>query len=147
MTVALSGKDMASRLEEKFPGSIEESGPASLVVKSDSLLEVVGYLRDTEGLEFDFLNYITAVDYYSFFEVVYQMTSLKHNHSIVVKTRCYGREDPAVPSVIGLWRTADFQEREIYDLMGIKFEGHPNLKRLFLWEGFPGHPLRKDFIQ
>jgi NADH-quinone oxidoreductase subunit C len=147
MTVALSGKDIAQKLDEKFPGSIEESSRDSLVVKSDSLPAVAGYLRDTEGLEFDFLNYITAVDYYSYFEVVYQMTSIKHNHSIVIKTRCYGRENPTVPSVMSLWQTADFQEREIYDLMGIKFEGHPNLKRLFLWEGFPGHPLRKDFIQ
>ncbi len=146
MTVALSGKDIAGRLEEKFPGSIEESGPDSLVVKSDSLLAVAGYLKDTGGLEFNFLNYITAVDYYSYFEVVYQMTSLKHNHSIVMKTRCYGRENPSVPSVISLWQAADFQEREIYDLMGIKFEGHPNLKRIFLWEGFQGHPLRKDYL-
>ena len=52
-----------------------------------------------------------------------------------------------MPSVIGLWQGADFQEREIYDLMGIKFEGHPNMKRIFLWEGFPGYPLRKDFLQ
>lgn len=147
MTVALSGKDIASQLEEKFPGSIGESGKDSLVVKSDSLLAVAGYLKDTDGLEFDYLNYITAVDYYSYFEVVYQLTSLKHNHSFVIKTRCYDRENPTVPSVIGLWQGADFQEREIYDLMGIKFEGHPNLKRLFLWEGFQGHPLRKDFIQ
>jgi len=147
MTVALSGKDLAGQLEEKFPGSVEETAPHSLVVKSNSLLAVAGYLKDTESLAFDYLNYITAVDYYSYFEVVYQLTSLKHNHSIIIKTRCYGRENPTAPSVIGLWRSADFQEREIYDLMGIKFEGHPNLKRLFLWEGFQGHPLRKDFIQ
>ncbi len=146
MTVALSGKDIASQLEEKFPGSVEETGQDSLVVKSDSLLAVAGYLKDTGSLAFDYLNYITAVDYYSYFEVVYQLTSLKHNHSVIIKSRCYGRENPAVPSVVGLWQSADFQEREIYDLMGIKFEGHPNLKRLFLWEGFQGHPLRKDYL-
>ncbi len=146
MTVALSGKDLASQLEEKFPGSVEETGQDSLVVKSDSLLAVASFLKDTENLKFDFLNYITAVDYYSYFEVVYQLTSLKHNHSVIIKTRCYGRENPAVPSVIGLWQGADFQEREVYDLMGIKFEGHPNLKRLFLWDGFQGHPLRKDYL-
>jgi NADH-quinone oxidoreductase subunit C len=146
MTVALSGKEIASQIEEKFPGSVEESGQASLVVKSDSLLPVLTFLRDTPSLKFDYLNYITAVDYYSYFEVVYQLTSLEHNHTIVIKTRCYGRENPAVPSVIGLWQGADFQEREIYDLMGIKFESHPNLKRIFLWDGFPGHPLRKDFL-
>ncbi len=146
MTVVLSGKEIAGQIEEKFPGSIEESGPNSLVVKSDSLVAVATYLKDTDNLKFDYLNYITAVDYYSYFEVVYQLTSLEHNHTIVIKTRCYGRENPVVPSVVELWQGANFQEREIYDLMGIKFEGHPNLKRMFLWEGFPGHPLRKDFL-
>ncbi len=147
MTAALTGKDIATQLEEKFPGSIEETGPESVVVKSDSLLAVAEYLKNTESLAFDYFNYVTAVDYYSYFEVVYQLASTKHNHSVIFKTRCYDRENPTVPSVIGLWQGADFQEREIYDLMGIRFEGHPNLKRLFLWEGFKGHPLRKDFIQ
>ncbi len=146
MTVALSGKEIASQIEEKFPGSVEESSQDSLVVKSDSLLSAASLLKDTESLNFDYLNYITAVDYYSYFEVFYQLTSLEHNHSIVIKTRCYTRENPVVPSVVGLWQGANFQEREIYDLMGIKFEGHPNLKRMFLWEGFPGHPLRKDYL-
>jgi len=147
MTVALSGKEIASKIEEKFPGSIVESGQNSLVVKSDSLLSVATFLRDTESLKFDYLNYITAVDYFSYFEVVYQLTSLEHNHSVIIKTRCYGRENPSVPSVTGLWQGADFQEREIYDLIGIRFEGHPNMKRILLWEGFPGHPLRKDYLQ
>ena len=147
MTVALSGKEIASQIEEKFPGSIEESSQDSLVVKPDSLLDVAAFLRDTENLKFDYPNYITAVDYFSYFEVVYQLTSLEHNHTMVIKTRCYGRENPAVPSVIGIWQGADFQEREIFDLMGIKFEGHTNMKRIFLWEGFPGHPLRKDYLQ
>ena len=147
MTVAISGKEIASQIEEKFPDSVVESSEGSLVVKADSLLPVLTFLKDNDTLKFDYLNYITAVDYFSYFEVVYQLTSLEHNHTVVLKTRCYGRENPAVPSVIGLWQAADFQEREIYDLMGIKFEGHPNLKRIFLWEGFPGHPLRKDYLQ
>ena len=147
MTVAISGKEIAGQIEEKFPDSVVESSEGSLVVKSDSLLPVLTFLKDNDTLKFDYLNYITAVDYFSYFEVVYQLTSLEHNHTVIIKTRCYGRENPAVPSVIGLWQAADFQEREIYDLMGIKFEGHPNLKRIFLWEGFPGHPLRKDYLQ
>ena len=147
MTVALSGKELASQIEEKIPDSIEESSQDSLVIKSDSLLEVAAFLKDTEGLKFDYFNYITAVDYYSYFEVVYQLTSLEHNHSVLLKTRTYDRENPSAPSVISVWQGADFQEREIYDLMGIKFEGHPNLKRIFLWEGFDGHPLRKDYLQ
>jgi NADH-quinone oxidoreductase subunit C len=147
MTVALAGKDIASQIEKKFPGSIEEAGKDSVLVKSDALLAVAAYLKDTEGLKFDYFNYVTAVDYYRYFEVVYQLTSLEHNHTVIIKTRCYGRDNPTVPSLVGLWQGADFQEREIYDLMGIKFEGHPNLKRIFLWEGFKGHPLRKDYLQ
>jgi NADH-quinone oxidoreductase subunit C len=145
MTAALSSKEIAGRLSGKFPGAIEEAGKDSVLVKGDSLVKVAAYLKDTDGLKFDYLNYITAVDYYTYFEVVYQLTSLEHNRSVILKTRCYGRDNPTVPSVTGLWQGADFQEREIFDLMGIRFEGHPNLKRIFLWDGFPGYPLRKDF--
>jgi len=146
MTVSLSGKEVASKIEEKFPGSVVGSGQDNVVVKSDSLADVARFLRDSEGLDFDFLNFITAVDYYDHFEVVYLLSSLEHNHSLTIKARCYDRENPILPSVVGLWQGADFQERELYDLFGITFEGHPNLKRIFLWEGFAGHPLRKDFI-
>ncbi|MBA7677411.1 NAD(P)H-quinone oxidoreductase subunit J, chloroplastic [subsurface metagenome] len=146
MTVALSGKEIASQLGEKFRGSIVESNRDSFVVKSNSLLAVAAFLKDTLGLDFDYLNYITAIDYYDHFEVVYQLTSLEHNHSLLLKTRCYQRDNPTLPSVVSLWRGADLQEREIYDLFGIRFEGHPNMKRIALWEGFPGHPLRKDYL-
>ena len=146
MTVALSGKEVASQIEEKFSGSIIECCPEYLVIEKDSLLPIATFLKDTEGLDFNYLNYVTAVDYYDYFEVVYQLTSMEHNHSLVVKTRCYDRENPFLPSVVGLWQGADFQEREIYDLMGITFEGHPNMKRIFLWEGFQGYPLRKDYL-
>ena len=146
MTVVLSGKEVAAKLEQQFPASIIESNEDSLLVKGESLFELTSFLKTTPGLEFDYLNCITAVDYFDYFEVIYQLTSLEHNHTIVVKTRCYNRENPTLPSVVGLWQGADFQEREIYDLMGIRFEGHPNMKRLFLWEGFQGHPLRKDYL-
>ena len=147
MTVALSAKKIARQIEEHFPESIIESSPEALVVEGESLLPVATYLKTTPGLDFDYLTAVTAVDYYDYFEVVYQLTSMKHNHSLVVKTRCYGRDNPFLPSVVSLWRGADFQEREIYDLFGISFEGHPNLKRIVLWEGFQGHPLRKDYRQ
>jgi len=146
MTLALSGNEVASQIEEQFPGSVAESTADSLLVKGESLLEIAAYLKTTPGLDFDYLTSITAVDYYDYFEVIYQLTSIEHNHSLVVKARCYGRENPTLPSVVSLWRAADFQEREIYDLMGISFEGHPNLKRIALWDGFEGHPLRKDFL-
>jgi NADH-quinone oxidoreductase subunit C len=145
MTAALSGKEIADRLEKQLPGSIVTSSQDSLAVKSEFLLSAAAFLKDTPGLDFNYLAAITAVDYYDYFEVVYQLTSLEHNHSLVVKTRCYERDNPTLPSMVSLWRGADFQEREIYDLMGISFDGHPNLKRIFLWQGFEGHPLRKDY--
>jgi NADH-quinone oxidoreductase subunit C len=145
MTVALSGKDIAARIEEKLPGSLEDSGVDYLLVKPDSLVAVAEYLKNTDSLKFDYFNFVTAVDYYSYFELIYRLESVEHNHSIVIKVRCYDRDNSTVPSLAGLWQGANFQEREVYDLMGIKFEGHPNLKRMFLWDGFEGHPLRKDW--
>ena len=145
MTVALSVKEITEKLEEKLPGSLEDSGEDYLLVKNDSLMAVAEYLKDTDSLKFDYFNYVTAVDYYSYFELVYRLDSVEYNHSIVLKTRCYDRDNPTVPSLSGLWKGATLQEREVYDLMGIKFEGHPNLKRMFLWDGFEGHPLRKDW--
>ena len=145
MTVVLSAKEVASQIEEKFSGSIIECCPECLIIQKASLLPIAVFLKDTEGLDFNYLNYVTAVDYYDYFEVVYQLTSIEHNHSLVIKTRCYDRKNPVLPSVVGLWQGADFQEREIYDLLGITFEGHPNMKRIFLWDGFQGYPLRKDY--
>ena len=146
MTVALSGKEVAAKLEQQFPASIIESSEDSVVVNSKSLFQIIPFLKNTPEFEFNFLSSITAVDYLDYFEVVYHLTSIKHNHSLVVKTRCYGRENLVVPSIVSFYQGANFQEREIYDLMGIRFEGHPNMKRLLLWESFQGHPLRKDYL-
>ena len=146
MTLALSCKEISSKVEEQLAGSVVSSDQDSLEVKSESLLPVATFLKITPGLDFNYLASVTAVDYYDYFELVYHLTSLEHNHSIVLKTRCYDRGEPVFPSVVGLWQGADLQEREIFDLFGIKFDGHPNLKHLILWEGFQGHPLRKDFI-
>lgn len=145
MTVAISGKETADKLEQKFPGSIVESNENSLVIKSEFLLAIAAFLKTAPDLHFNYLSSITAVDYRHYFEVIYQLVSMVHNHSLAVKARIHERDNPALPSLVSLWRGADLQEREIYDLFGISFEGHPNLKRIVLWEGFPGHPLRKDF--
>ena len=113
-------------------------------MRTQFLLEVKPFSTwRKQDLDLDYLSAITAVDFLEHFEVVYQLTSIEHNHSIVLKTRC-GR-DEKMPSVVSLWQGADLQERDIFDLMGIAFSGHPNLKRIFLWEGFKGHPLRKDW--
>lgn len=146
MTAVLSARDIAKQLNAKFPGAVEEAGENAVLIKSDSLATVADYLKNGDG-KYNYLNYVTAVDYYSYFEIVYQVTSLEFNKSVIFKTRVYTRDNPSVPSVYNVWRGADLQEREIYDLFGIRFEGHPNLKRIFLWEGFPGYPLRKDWNQ
>ena len=144
MTKPLSGPEVARQIGEQFPDAVAEFDETAVLVHSEKLLEVARLLK--QALELDYLTSITAVDFSEHFELVYHLTSIKNNHSLVLKTRCDKGEDPRVPSVVSLWQGADFQERDIYDLMGISFKGHPNLKRLYLWQGFQGHPLRKDFI-
>ena len=138
MTVTLSGSKIAARLEA-------ESDLGSLVVKSETLPAIASFLKATPGFDFDYLASITAVDYHDYFELIYHLVSLEHNHNLVIKTRCSERDAPVVPSVVSLWQGADFQEREIYDLMGIRFDGHPNMKPICLWDGFQGHQLRKNY--
>lgn len=146
MTVTLKGSDIGKKIGETIPDSITAMDETTVTVDSQSLYQVAELLKNAPEFEFDYLTNLTAVDYIDYFEVVYHLISLKHNHSIVLKTRCLDRDNPVVPSVITLWRAADYQEREVFDLMGIAFEGHPNLKRLLLWEGFEGHPLRRDYL-
>jgi NADH-quinone oxidoreductase subunit C len=146
MTLALPVKDIAQRLEERFAGAVTEVTGNAVIVSSETLFQIAEYLKNSPDFDCDYLTHITAVDYFDYFEIIYQLTSLNNNHTLLLKTRCYDRDKPVVPSVVGLWRGADFQEREIYDLMGIGFEGHPNLKRIVMWDGFDGHPLRKDYL-
>ena len=145
MTKALQGQELGSLIQTRFPMAILESNGESLWIELGCIESVLEYLKTDEQLDFNFLNSISAVDYIDHFEVVYHLTSFKFNHSTVIKVRINGRDDLKIPSVVGIWPGANFQEREIWDLMGIQFENHPNLKRIMLWEGFPGHPHRKDF--
>jgi len=146
MTKPLIAKEVAEKIGEQLPGAVVEHNETVVLVKSESVFEVCRCLNQTAGLDFDYLVDLTGVDYLDYLEVVYHLVSMKHNHSLVIKTRCYDRQQPAVPSVTPIWEGADFQEREVYDLLGIRFEGHPNMKRIFLWEGFQGHPLRRDYL-
>jgi len=146
MTVSLSAQQVMAQLSERFADAILETGDTSILVDSAALVDVAAFLKDTPGLDFDFLSMVSGVDYYQYFEVVYYLVSLEHNHSLTIKTRTQGRDNPTLPSLTGLWRSADLQEREIYDLLGVSFEGHPNMTRIVLWSEFPGHPLRKDYL-
>ena len=145
MTRAVTGSDLAQAIRGRFPDAVDHWSEDVVWVKVDDILDVAAFLKDEPGFKFNYLNSITAVDYVDHFQMVYQLTSFEYNQSAVIKSDIQGREDLTVPSVITVWSGADFQEREVWDLMGIRFEGHPNHKRLMLWEGFPGHPLRKDF--
>ena len=146
MTRAHSGEDAARRINDAIPGAAVDFDQTSVWVKPESILESARLLKHDEALDFSFLNAISAVDYIEYFEMVYHLLSLRRNSSLVVKSRVSGRENLEVPSVYDVWKGADLQEREVWDLMGIHFDGHPNMKRIMLWEGFPGHPLRKDFL-
>jgi NADH-quinone oxidoreductase subunit C len=146
MTVLISGTELAQRLEEAVAGSVDGSDEFQVWVKSEQLIEICRFLKETPNLAFDFLSSVTAVDYVEHFELVYHVTSMGFNHRTVLKARVFGRLSPEVPSIASVWRGAELQEREIWDLMGIKFLDHPNLKRIMLWEGFPGHPHRKDHL-
>jgi|TARA_B100000809_G_scaffold264213_1_gene319445 NADH/F420H2 dehydrogenase subunit C len=147
MTRALSGEDVARRINEAHPDTAIYNNDTDVWIRPAAILEVSEFLNSDPDLNFSFLNAVTAVDYVEYFELVYHLVSMQNNTSVVIKSKVFGREELSAPSVISVWQGADLQEREIWDLMGIHFEGHPNMKRVLLWEGFPGHPLRKDFLE
>ena len=142
----LTGEELSERVGTAVSDSVVASVDGVLFVEPAKIADVAGFMKSDSRLDFNFLNSISAVDYINHFEVVYHLTSMNKHHTAIVKTRLDGRDELTLPSVYHLWRGADFQEREIWDLMGISFAGHPNLKRIMLWEGFDGHPLRKDYL-
>jgi NADH/F420H2 dehydrogenase subunit C len=144
----VTNEEILSKLREIFSEDIVEIPELidfTVAIKPEAVAEVARFLHDECGL--DYLALLTAVDRTERFEVVYHLWSIRDltTKPFVLKTYIEDKENPTVSSVTPIWRGANYQEREAYDLMGIRFEGHPNLKRIVLWEGFPGHPLRKDF--
>jgi NADH-quinone oxidoreductase subunit C len=147
MSRLLDGLEVGERIGQRVPEAVVEVTPQWVVVDPEKLVAVATYLRDDSELDFRFLIGVTGVDRLNHFEVVYHLQSLSRNHMLILKTRALDHKSPEAPSVVSVWRGAELQEAEVYDLMGIRFAGHPNLRRVFLWEGFPGHPLRKDWLQ
>ena len=147
MSIPVTGDYAASKIQQNIPNSVVSSNDTNVWIKAENLVDVFSYLKDDAELDMQFLNSISAVDYIEYFELVYHLRSLRNNTTLIIKTKCFGREEITVPSITSAWRGAELQEREIWDLMGINFSDHPNMKRILLWEGFPGHPLRKDFIR
>ncbi|MDD5467585.1 MAG: NADH-quinone oxidoreductase subunit D [Anaerolineales bacterium] len=134
-------------LAERFPGAVtpdERPGYEGYLVQPERLLEMTTALRDELG--FDYLSSVTGVDYLpeGKMEVVYHLYQSVGGSALVLKVQV-PREDPRVPSLVPVFPGAELQEREAYDLLGIRFEGHPDLRRILMWEGFEGHPLRKDW--
>lgn len=147
MTTAVSGSELADVLSRRFLHSVTDSDASGVWVTADVLLDACHFLHDDLAHAYELLSSVTAVDYVEFFDVVYHLTSISRNASTVLKVRVYGREAPSLASVTSVWSGADLQEREIYDLLGVSFQGHPNMKRMLTWEGFQGHPLRRDYLE
>ena len=146
MTKQLSGEHVARRIDDAFQDTSVSWSETDVWIRPEDLQKVASHVYGDPELDFAFLVSITAVDYVEYFELIYHLRSMRLNHSAVLKTKVYGREEPELKTVSHIWRGADLQEREIWDLMGVRFEGHPNMKRVLLWEDFPGHPLRRDYI-
>jgi len=115
-------------------------------IAKEKLFFLAKKLKETEELFFDYLVNITGVDRQKSMEVVYHLDSSKYRHLIVLKTDTADRENPAIDSVCSIWRTAEFHEREVFDFFGIRFNNHPDMRRLFLDDDWQGYPLRKDYV-
>jgi NADH-quinone oxidoreductase subunit C len=142
--------DMIDLIKSKFPEAIQQviefRGETTLVIAPEALIDVALFLRDDPALKFDLLSDVSAVDYFPEhprFAVNYHVYSMENNRSLRLKVQLDG-ETPHVASVTSVWPGANWHEREVWDLMGVRFDGHPDLRRIMLPEDYLGHPLRKD---
>jgi NADH-quinone oxidoreductase subunit C len=148
----MDAKDIYEALEKQFPGKVSEfKGEVLepyLSVEGASIVEVCRYLRDGAGLNFAVLSDLTALDWpkEEKIQVVYHLFAYSHNHQIVLKVDL-PRANPKIATVEGVWKVANWFEREAYDLFGVIFEGHSDLRRIMLPEDWVGYPLRKDYVE
>ncbi len=140
----------AEELQKRFPQAVRESacgfGEKTILISKDSILPVMEFLK-AQPFSFLLLLDLTCVDLRAdsaAFEIVYHLYSLKKNLVVRVKT-ALPEAGPVIDSLTGLWKNADWLEREVYDMFGVEFRGHPDLKRILMYEGFEGFPLRKDY--
>lgn len=139
------------KLTRKFSSDISAThsdfGDDTAMVRRERIVEVLTFLRDDPDLRFDFAMDLTGVDYLGEeprFEVVYHLYSLAKNHRVRIKVRL-NEDDPVIDSAVSVWPGINWYEREAYDMYGIVFRGHPDLRRILMYEEFQGHPLRKDY--
>jgi len=144
----------ANFLKKQFPSEVVEvvefRGDTTVVVKPGRIRDICQALKDDADLSFKYLSMIAALDYAPEsprFALAYNLYSHKNHDRVMLKTFLSSDTAPAIDSVFPVWSTADWHEREAYDLMGIKFKGHPNLQRILLPNDWKGHPLRKEYAQ
>ena len=146
----MTAQEILDKIQEKFPGTVEEFNDSVLQpyikLTANQFNEVCQYLRDDDDFDFDALMNLSGVDYGENLGTVYHLLSMKHRHKIVLKVEVE-REQAEIPTVADLWRTADWHEREAFDLYGIKFKNHPDMRRILLPDDWEGYPLRKDYVQ
>ncbi|GAB4472176.1 MAG: NADH-quinone oxidoreductase subunit C [Anaerolineae bacterium] len=142
---------LANKIKEKFPEAVKDiiefRGEVTVVVAPEAIVEVATFCRDDEELQFNMLSALSGVDYYPDeprFAVNYVMNSLPLNHTLRLKVYVSG-DDPEIPTVTGVWAVANWPEREVYDMFGVRFKGHYNMRRILLPHDWTGHPLRKDY--
>ena len=152
----MRGEELLRRLRDRFGAAIVEThefrGDTTAVVDRTALVDALRFCRDEPALGFDMLTDLTAADYLKFpgredgprFEVVYHLYSLAHNHRLRLKVRV-DEDDAVVPTAVPLWPIANWLEREVWDMFGVRFAGHPDPRRLLMYEQFVGHALRKDY--
>ncbi|MFM9053162.1 MAG: NADH-quinone oxidoreductase subunit C [Bacteroidota bacterium] len=143
----MTNEEIKQLISQYVPSaSFEEGGVwMSVLVDSCDWLPLAEALRNHSQLDFDYLFCVTGVDWKTHLSVVYHLSSKKLGHTVVVKVKISDRDKPAIETVSGIWRTAELNEREVYDLFGVRFINHPDLRRLFLKEDWKGWPLRKDY--
>ena len=148
----MDAKEIYAALEKQFPGKVGdfkgEILEPCLRVEGAAIVEVCRFLRDGEALNFEVLSDLTALDWpkEEKIQVVYHFFSYSHNHQIVLKVDLL-RDNPKVATLEGVWKVANWFEREVYDLFGVIFEGHSDLRRIMLPEDWIGYPLRKDYVE
>ena len=142
----MTGEELKIKLSEQLPSIVFEDGGEwiNLIIAPEDWKPFAKQIRFTTGLDFDFLFCLTCVDWKTHLTMVYHLTSTIHRHTIVVKAKL-DRVNPEIETVCDIWRTAEFHEREQFELFGVNFMNHPDLRRLILTDDFQGFPLRKDF--
>ena len=139
-------EDLKKEFSEKIKETTSLFGDNIVVIDKDALLEIFSFLKNKPN-EYNMLLDLTCVDYKDQkprFEMVYHLFSLSRNQRLRIKTRL-SEDDLIIDSLTSLWKNANWLEREIYDLFGVRFNGHPDLRRIFMYDGFEGYPLRKDY--